>query len=333
MSEALPVARLPCPKNGAGKIRTIGVELEFSGLTAREAAVVTADVFDGTLEEIDPHEFHITVPELGRFKVELDARWAHPAFVKENAKDLPEEIRDDLSKAIGYTVGAVASTVMPVEIIGPPMPYTDLGRLQPLKEALMHAGAKGTAHSAFAGFGMHLNVEAARLEAAHLLAVLRSYCILAARLRRESKLALIRQVQHYIDPYPLDFARYILRDTYAPDMDGLIADYIRFNPSRNRELDMLPLFAHVNAKLVARLLPGVKNKARPTYHFRLPNCRVDEPDWMPQQDWARWVSVEVLASDADMLAEESRDFLRLGPQTEFDARINRILDALGLGDT
>ena len=44
--------------------------------------------------------------------------------------------------------------------------------------------------------------------------------------------------------------------------------------------------------------------ARPTFHYRLPNCRVDEPDWRIAHEWNAWVTVEALAADEDALHKE-----------------------------
>ena len=57
---------------------------------------------------------------------------------------------------------------------------------------------------------------------------------------------LSRRISPYIEPYPLDYARLILQPDYAPDSGRLIDDYLRHNPTRNRALDMLPVFAHLD---------------------------------------------------------------------------------------
>jgi hypothetical protein len=77
----------------------------------------------------------------------------------------------------------------------------------------------------------------------------------------------------------------------------LIDDYLDASPSRNRELDMLPLFAHLDHDRVRARLPYEKISARPTFHYRLPDSRVDDPAWTIAADWNRWVEVERLACD------------------------------------
>jgi hypothetical protein len=51
-------------------------------------------------------------------------------------------------------------------------------------------------------------------------------------------------------------------------------------------------------------------KPRPAFHYRLPNCMVDEPHWTVAREWNTWVAVERLAADAARLGELSREYLR-----------------------
>jgi hypothetical protein len=310
--------------------RRVGVEIEFGGIDAATAAETLAAALGGRVRAISAQEFEVETAALGAFRVELDVRWAHPDFVAQHLGELPQDWREGLDVQIADAVAAVAGQVMPVEIVAPPIPWHELGALGEATDALAAAGAKGTARSAFAGFGMHLNVEVVSLDPGYLLSVLRAYVILAQWLRRESRVAAIRQLQSYIDPFPIAYARHLLRPDYAPDAERLIRDHIAYNPSRDYELDMLPVFAEIDAALVSELLPKEKNAARPTFHWRLPNCRLDEPDWDPLDDWARWVAVERLAHDPDLLAAEGRRFLEEGPRSELAARMARIADALGL---
>lgn len=327
------IAVPPWPDGAEGAPRSVGIELEFGHLTAAQAAsVVTAALGEGAVSEArDSHRYRIEPPPggawRGSFTVELDTRWAHPDYIRERAGELADGLDETLPRKAAELWGEVAGLVMPVEMVAPPIGWPDLDDILPLVEALRNAGATGTEHSAFAGFGMHLNVEAARLDVEHLLAVLRAYVLLAPRLRRESNLAAIRRMQSYIDPFPVDYARHILARDYRPDLAQLIDDHIRFNPTRNMELDMLPLFAHLDAARVRRRLPDEKIGARPTFHWRLPDCRIDEPDWQPLTAWRRWVMVERLAADPREMAALSRTFLAKGPRWEIEARLARIISA------
>jgi hypothetical protein len=44
-------------------------------------------------------------------------------------------------------------------------------------------------------------------------------------------------------------------------------------------------------------------KARPTLHYRLPNCQIDEPGWGIHHAWSDWLQVEHLAADQPGLDE------------------------------
>jgi hypothetical protein len=44
-------------------------------------------------------------------------------------------------------------------------------------------------------------------------------------------------------------------------------------------------------------------KARPAFHYRLPDCKVDLPGWSVAQPWRQWVFIESLAHDTALLDE------------------------------
>ncbi|MEM7498122.1 MAG: amidoligase family protein [Pseudomonadota bacterium] len=329
MSTIIADGPLPHEKGTSGETRKVGVELEFGGMDASNAAATVARIFDAKVERLSGQQFAVEVGGLGKFQIELDARWTHPNFVRGKIEDLPENWRSGLDVTIADLVASLAGTVMPVEIVAPPIAYDQLGRLQPLIRALAEAGAEGTKHSNVQGFGMHLNVEVASLSPDYLLRVLRAYVLLSGALRREARLDPIRQLQSYIDPFSVAYARHILQPNYAPDMEELIRDHIRFHPTRNMELDMLPIFAEVAPGLLEELLPDEKNSPRPAFHWRLPDCRIDEEGWDFLDDWRRWISVERLAARPGLLEDEAERFLLGGPQSEIEARLKRLRDALG----
>jgi hypothetical protein len=68
-------------------------------------------------------------------------------------------------------------------------------------------------------------------------------------------------------------------------------------------------------------------KPRPAFHYRLPNCLVDEPDWTIAREWNTWVAVERLAHDGDRLAEMSREF-READEQSFRPFVNKWPDVL-----
>ncbi|KZY92162.1 hypothetical protein A3744_19670 [Oleiphilus sp. HI0073] len=59
---------------------------------------------------------------------------------------------------------------------------------------------------------------------------------------------------------------------------------------------MLPLFAHIDEQRVREVVKDSRVKARPTLHYRLPNCEIDEPSWELWTVWQNWLQVESLAN-------------------------------------
>jgi hypothetical protein len=111
---------------------------------------------------------------------------------------------------------------------------------------------------------------------------------------------LSRRVTPYINHFGEDYIRLVLDANYEPDQEQLIADYLRFNPTRNRSLDMLPLFCHLNEDQVREAIDDDRVNARPTFHYRLPNCDIDDPDWNLNVPIEMWMAVEAFAYHKDL---------------------------------
>jgi len=93
----------------------------------------------------------------------------------------------------------------------------------------------------------------------------------------------------------------LLDSAYAPNQAQLIDDYLEHNPTRNRALDMLPLFSYLDKERVAAKVPDRKIKSRPTFHYRLPNSEVGKPGWTIFEAWTDWVTVEEIADSPAQL--------------------------------
>src|SRR5690606_29497891 len=118
-----------------------------------------------------------------------------------------------------------------------------------------------------------------------LLAYLRAFFLLYDWLYEESEIPIARKVAPFIHDFPPEYVAHVLNPDYAPNLETLIDDYLRFNPTRNRPLDMLPLFAHLDRERVfAQPVERELVKARPTFHYRLPNSMVDDPKWSIADD-------------------------------------------------
>jgi hypothetical protein len=96
--------------------------------------------------------------------------------------------------------------------------------------------------------------------------------------------------------YPQAYRQRVLAPDYWPDQTTLIADYLTANPTRNRGLDLLPLFAYLNEEQVRSALPHEKIGPRPALHYRLPQCHLSDPNWSILPSWERWLTVERLAA-------------------------------------
>lgn len=313
-----------------GAPRTVGVEVEFADLDAPSAAAVVRGLYGGTLEPESPHRCRVTGTRLGDFSVELDMRSAHPGKVGEGAEEDAEEgDAGPLGKAVGKAVdgvvealrpwwGNIGSLVMPFEIAAPPIPIDRLAELEPLFSALRAQGAAGTHASPLFAFGLHLNPQVARTDGDYLLDHLKAFLLLAPWLRREIRVDPTRRLTGFIAAFPVDYAVRVVDPAYRPDLDGLIADYLEANPTRNRELDLFPLFAHLAPETMAAKLNDPHVRPRPTFHYRLPNARLGDPDWSLAQDWNRWVAVEELAADRGRLDALGADFRAFAARKALD---------------
>jgi len=303
----------PEPRNADGKTRRVGVEIEFAGLPPRKTAELVGELFGGTIEVLSPHRLRVADTRWGEFGIELDTQYAHPDETVVDAEAAGDSewarMRLDFHTRTRELIGDVVTGLVPTEIVCPPVPWDELEELDALFEALRYQGAKGTDASLLYGFGLHLNPEVPSLEAESLLAYLRAYLLSAAWLREQIHVDITREVLPHANPFPRAYALKILDPDYAPDLDTLIDDYLADNPTRNRELDMFPLFAYLRPDHPHELLRTKLVKPRPTFHYRLPNAQLSEPGWGAVAEWNRWLEVERLATTPDTLAERSEQFL------------------------
>ncbi|MHB0776623.1 amidoligase family protein [Halomonas sp. WWR20] len=307
----------PQPYTPEGDLRRVGVEIEFAGLSPVLAASLVVDLFGGKVVPVSPHRMLVEGTRWGKFTIELDSKYVHPdEAVIRQAEAVPgsvsasaNQMRVELHTKTREWIGDMVAGLVPTEVVTPPVPWNELGELDCLFEALRKHNAKGTDASVFYGFGLHLNPQVPSEEPASILAHLRAYLILAAWLRDEIHIDITREVLPHANPFPKPYALKVLAAAYTPDLDTLIADYLEYNPTRNRELDMFPLFAHLVPDSSNPLLHEELVKPRPTFHYRLPNAQLSEPGWGAVNEWNRWVEVERLAADPSRLADQSRAYI------------------------
>ncbi|WP_374708186.1 amidoligase family protein [Salinicola avicenniae] len=303
----------PCPTDTDGRDRCIGVEIEFAGIGPIAAAELTQRTFGGKLEQLSAHRARVSGTPWGDFRIELDSKYVHPderLLDRARALDgdppgLGEHLRASLHSRTREWLGDMVAGLVPTEIVSPPLPWPQLERFDTLLQALRVHGAEGTDASLLYGFGLHLNPEIPAPTVDSVLAHLRAYLILADWLRDQIAVDVTRDVLPHTRPFHSDYACQVLAPDYRPDMVTLIDDYLAANPTRNRELDLLPLFAWLMPDHPSPLLKEALVSPRPTYHYRLPNAALSDSAWGVSVEWNRWAEVEKLAADPDRLAERS----------------------------
>lgn len=290
----------PILLNEAGDMRTVGVEVEFAGPTAETAVQALRDAFGGKILEEDPHAYLLKGSSIGDIAIELDSRILHPAKRGDHSGVLPR---------IAAWFGFAASLIIPCELVTAPIPIDRLHEVDQVLSILRGIGARGTQDAAFYAFGLHFNPEIPRRDAQTTVAFLKSFVLLNPWLRREVAPDTTRDLLGFAAPFPSEYVHKIVAPDYWPGMETFIDDYLSANPTRNRDLDLLPLLHDFDAQRVRAALPNEKINGRPTFHYRLPDARVSDPGWSIAPDWNRWVAVERLASDRDRLTAVCSAFL------------------------
>ncbi|MGY6634421.1 MAG: amidoligase family protein [Alkalilacustris sp.] len=278
---------LPTPLRADGAPRRTGLEIEFAGLGRDQAGAVIAALWGGRREDLDPHRLRLCDTALGPVTVELDT-----ALSRSGVEGLVLDALGDL---------------VPLEIVTPPLGPDTLAEADRLVAALRAAGARGTRAALRFGFGLHLNPEIA--DPAHAVAVARAYGLLEDWLRAADPIDPARRALPFVDPWPRALVDALAADGAQWDMGALAQAYLTATPTRNRGLDLLPLLEHLEPARVADALPeGQAKGGRPTFHYRLPEARVDEADWSVAYEWNRWVVVERVASRPALLAALSEEW-------------------------
>jgi len=277
--------------NQQGEVRRVGFELEFAGLDLPTAAQAVANALDGTVELDTQAECKVKHPKYGNFKIELD--WS---FAKNMARRRLEE--QGASEDMVMTLMTdLARQIVPLEVVCAPVPVDALSTLDPMVEQLQQAGALGTADSLIYAFGVHINAELPDFDSATLVSYLKAYCVAQTWLIKAHGVDPLRRLTPYIDSYPKRYVQKVMAYTETTPVMQIIDDYLEDNPTRNRGLDLLPLFKHMNEQRVLAAVEDERVNARPTFHYRLPNCEIEDPLWTLSHSWNIWCVVEHLAAD------------------------------------
>lgn len=271
---------------------------------------VARTVLGGSAEAQSRTEAEVEGTRFGTFKVEFDSTPLKDKAYLRPLEQLGLDSDSTTAQLLEDSVLRVAREVVPVEVVAPPIPWTELQELDPLWRALIAAGAQDTRASFLHAFGMQINPEAPDLTVETALSHLRAFLLLEPWLVAQVDVDFTRRLMPYIKPFPVTYARDVLDVDYAPDWQGFIADYVAHNPTRNRPLDMLPLMVEATGSDLSREVEDwALVKARPAFHYRLPNSDLNQPGWSPAVEWNRWLEVERLAESPLRLRTVSEAYL------------------------
>ena len=277
---ALPRDRfLPLPGHGAAA-RRVGVEVEFAGLDVAEAARAITRVWGGSTDARDPRDIRLHGTALGDLRVELDI-----ALKRQWVEDLAAQLLGDL---------------IPVEVITDPLPRSDLPRVAALLRDLVAAGAVGSGAKLAYGFGVHFNVELPDDGGAALVATARAYALCEDWLRAADPLDPARRVLPFVAPFPPALVAHLAAHA-GIDATGLARAVAAHAPSRHFGLDLLPALQHLCPDALAGVPADHLKGARPAFHYRLPEARLDEARWSLAYEWNRWVMIERIAANAALM--------------------------------
>ncbi|GAB3202416.1 hypothetical protein ABID22_003879 [Pontibacter aydingkolensis] len=327
----------PVLYNEDGKIRTVGFELEYANLGIEESVQLVQHLYGGSVQRENRFRQQVVGTRLGDFTIEFDLTLLTEKLYKKPFESLNIRIEDvklgegTLEDEVETALESIIGKLFPYEIACPPVPCTELWQLEKLREALYQHHAEDTDSFPTNAFGTHINIETPDTHLDTLLAYMRAFLLLYPWLVKEGDIDLARKLSPFIRPYPNDYAELILRPDYQPTLEQLIQDYHTYNPDRNRPLDMYPIFAALHPEFLHQFKGMGKVKARKTYHYRLPNSCVAQPDWTLAQEWNNWVAVEELASDRERLNELCYDYVAMkndgfiGFETKWLKKINQWL--------
>ena len=322
--------------DSSGAPRRAGFEFEFGNLPIVDTAEALQKSLGGELDIKSPFEAVLQGSLLGKLKIERDANilkstryrsWLESLGVKFSPGTVAHGIEKNIDNA--------SRGLIPCEVITEPIPFRDLDKLDTLIDTLNTLGAEGTQESLIYAFGLHINPSIPDNSSATLKRYIQAFLLLYTWIIDSSEIDVTRRfLTKYIDPFPQDYMELALDNSYTPDRATLVEDYLTHNPTRNRALDMLPILFELAPD---RVLAGINEderklvKGRPAFHYRLPDCKINEAGWSAATAWNRWVYVETLAADTELLQElveawrDSSASFSIAPRSSWAIRLTTIL--------
>lgn len=295
-SSALPLPPLRATRDGA--LRRIGVELEMAALELDRLSGEVADFVGGRVEVVTRYEHRVIGDDAGPWQIELDFEFLKAQGRRDARAEKPPSALEEAAQGL-LRLGA--EQLVPYEVVSPPLPMDQLGRVDALIDRLRGAGARGTTGRPHYAFGMQLNPELPSTEAGTVTAYLAAFLCLYEWLLASARVDLARRLTAFVDPFPKPYVRRVVDPGYDPDLPTLVDDYLAANPTRNRALDLLPLFLELDEDRVRATVSDPRVKPRPALHYRLPNCEIDRPGWGVHEAWGDWLEVERLVAEPERL--------------------------------
>ena len=319
----------PITTNPAGGERSVGYEFEFTGVEMENVADVISSLYGGKVKKISTYVIEVQKTDFGTFTLELDAQLLRDKKYEKSLKSIGVDLSQFKNiESIEGALKDMASSIVPFEIITPPIKFSKMAELNRLLDELRKWKAKGTGSSMFYAFGLHINPEISDDSTQSLVNHMRAYMLLDPWIRRDADINMSRRITPYINEYKEGYKSLLFSSGYNPSLRELISDYFTYGNSRNRPLDMLPLFMHLDEEHTSTLLNDAITSSRPTYHYRLPNCSIEDPDWKLADEWNRWVLVEKLAEDERSLKQYAKAYLKMKRETMigFEAKWIKLMD-------
>jgi len=271
----------PALTNNLAEVRKAGFEFEFGNLPILQTAEALQRALGGALNVKSPFEAVLHGSALGKLKVERDAdilksvkyrKWLEQLGVAFSPGSIAHGIETNIDNA--------SRGLIPCEVITEPIPFDQLGKLDTLTTALNSLGAEGTQDSLIYAFGLHINPSIPAADVLTLTKYIQAFLLLHSWIIESSGIDITRRfLTKYIDPFPQPYMELVLSNTYAPGTKALIDDYLEYNPTRNRALDMLPILCQLDK---SRVLQAVNDdernliKGRPAFHYRLADDRTGD---------------------------------------------------------
>lgn len=289
---------LPHPKKPDGSWRKVGIEIEFSGTELSQVAQQVQQLYGGELEEKNRFKYVLSQTDWGDFSIEVDSTLLKDKRYKEHLASWGIELAENDEEALEKWMSQMAVSLVPVEVVSPPIPLDECAALETLCHKLQDLGAKGTHDSIAYAFGVHFNPEVIKAgDVAEMRDILRAYVLMEDWLRELFSVDWSRRLSTYIQSFGEEYAGVLLEPEYTPGLEGFIDDYMTHHPTRNMGLDMTPLMAHLDRKRVEQKVTETHLvSSRPTYHYRLPNSRIGEEGWSLGYEWQGWQLIERLAA-------------------------------------